>query len=89
MPPGRSPTARGPRSREEAHGLMELLSACLVAFVSVFVLLSFLAVIMHWITLAFPSRREGVDPVIVAAISGTVASLIPGARITHIEEEKS
>jgi ABC-type uncharacterized transport system permease subunit len=66
---------------------MELLSACLVAFVSVFVLLSFLAVVMHLITLAFPSRHEGLDSVVVAAISSTVAALMPGAQITHIEEE--
>ena len=66
---------------------MDLLNACLVAFVAVFVLLSFLAVVMHLITMAFPARREGLDPVVVAAVSSTVASLIPGAQVTHIEEE--
>ena len=66
---------------------MELLNACLLAFVAVFVLLGFLAAVMHLITFLLPARREGPDPFVVAAISGAVASLIPGAKVSHIEEE--
>jgi hypothetical protein len=66
---------------------MELLNACLVAFVAVFVLLAFLAGVMRLITLGFPGRKEGLDPVVVAAISSTVASVFSGARVTRIEEE--
>lgn len=65
-----------------------LFSVCTIAFVSVFALLSFLAVTMHLTTVLFPVRGTAVDPAIVAAISGTVASVVPGARVTHIEEER-
>ena len=65
----------------------DLLWVCTIAFVSVFTLLAGLAVVMHLITVAFPERRTAVDPTVTAAISTTVATLIPGARVTRIEEE--
>jgi hypothetical protein len=65
-----------------------LFAACGLALLTVFVLLAFLAVVMHLITEAFPLKDEGLDSAIVAAISGTVAAIIPGARVTRIEEEK-
>jgi hypothetical protein len=65
-----------------------LLTICTIAFVAVFVLLSSLALAMHLITSLFPIRASSVDPAVVAAISGTVASVIPGARVTKIEEER-
>ena len=65
-----------------------LLSICTIAFASVAILLSFLALTMHFITLLFPVRKPAVDSAIVAAISGTVALVIPGATVTHIEEER-
>ena len=66
---------------------MDLLNACVLAFVVVFVLLSFLALAMHWITLLFPERKQGPDVALAAAIAGAVAAAIPGARVTKIEEE--
>ncbi len=65
-----------------------LFAACGLALLTVFVLLAFLAVVMHLITEAFPESEETVDSAVVAAICGTVATLIPGARVTRIEEEK-
>ena len=65
-----------------------LITICSIAFASVFGLLAFLAVVIRIVTEAFPVRRGGIDPAIVAAISGTVSSLLPGARVTHIEEER-
>ena len=65
-----------------------LFAACGLAFVTVFLLLAFLAVVMHLITEAFPEPDEAIDPALVAAITGTVATLIPGARVTRIEEER-
>jgi hypothetical protein len=65
-----------------------LFPVCCIAFVAVFVLLAFLAMAMQLITLLFPERKVAVDPVLVAAISSTVASLYPGAQVTRIEEEK-
>ncbi len=42
---------------------------------------------MKLITAVFPDRAASMDPVLVAAISTTVASIYPGARVTRIEEE--
>ena len=39
------------------------------------------------ITTLFPERRRAIDPVLAAAISTNVARLIPGARVTRIEED--
>lgn len=64
-----------------------LFSACLIALISVFVLLGALALIMKLITVVFPERVASMDPVLVAAISTAVASMYPGARVTRIEEE--
>jgi hypothetical protein len=67
---------------------MSLGAICLIAFSSVFVLLSFLAAAMQLITLIFPESEPAVEPAVVAAISGVVASAVPGARVTRIEEER-
>jgi hypothetical protein len=64
-----------------------ILSICTIAFLAVFVLLGFLAVVMQLITVFFPERKVGIDQTLVAAISSTVASVYPGARVTRIEEE--
>ena len=64
-----------------------LFSACLIALISVFVLLGTLALIMNLITVVFPDRLASMDSVLVAAISTAVASMYPGARVTRIEEE--
>jgi len=64
-----------------------LFSACLIALVSVFVLLGALALTIELITTVFPERRHVIDTVLAAAISTTVASVFPGARVTRIEED--
>ena len=64
-----------------------LFSACLIALIAVFNLLGVLALTIELITTLFPDRRQAVDPVLAAAISTTVAQLIPGARVTRIEED--
>ena len=68
-------------------GEVQILSACSIAFLAVFVLLAFLAVVMQLIMAVFPERKAVLDSVMVAAISSTVSTLIPGARVTRIEEE--
>ena len=65
-----------------------LFAACLIALVSVFALLAVLAVIMDVITRLFPVHERQLDPALVAAISTTVASIYPGARVVRIEEER-
>ena len=65
-----------------------LFSACLVALVSVFTLLGSLAVIFELITVLFPARQQRIDPVLIGAISTTVATVYAGAKLTRIEEER-
>ena len=67
--------------------MVNLLAVCGIAFGAVFVLLLFLAIVMQLITVLFPVREGKLDGTVVAAISSTVASLYPGARVTKIEEE--
>ena len=49
--------------------------------------LAFLALVMQLLAVLFPERKSALDPTVVAAISSTVASLYPGARVSRIEEE--
>jgi TRAP-type C4-dicarboxylate transport system permease small subunit len=64
-----------------------LMLVCLIAFGVVFSVLAVLAAAMHAITVLFPERVAKVDEAVVAAISSTVATLVPGAHVTRIEEE--
>ena len=66
---------------------MNLLTACGIAFLAVFVLLSLLAGMMQLITRLFPERALSVESSLVAAITSSVAFLYPGARVTKIEEK--
>jgi len=60
---------------------------CLYSFLAVFILLSFLALIIRLVTALFPARSgDGLDPAVISAIHTAVAAKIPGARVTHIEE---
>ena len=70
---------------------MNLLTACGIAFLAVFLLLSLLAGMMSLITILFPERKSTLDPGLVAAISSATAVLFPGARVTKLRkiEEKS
>lgn len=64
-----------------------LIAMCCIAFVAVFALLSFLAGTMRLITATFPVRAPRTDSALIAAISTTVSTLVPGARVVTIEEE--
>jgi hypothetical protein len=59
---------------------------CGIAFVAVFVLLSFLAAVMALITVLFPEEEAKIGAEVVAVISSAVASVVPGAKIIRIEE---
>jgi hypothetical protein len=65
-----------------------LFAVCGLAFLTVFLLLTFLAVVMHLITTSFPEGEDALEPAMVAAIASSVATLIPGARVVQIEEER-
>jgi len=60
---------------------------CLTAFTSVFFLLAVLAGVMHLITIIFPEKASHVDATVVAAISASMQRVVPGAKITRIEEK--
>jgi len=64
-----------------------LLIVCIIAFIAVMLLLSFLAVVMSLITRVFPVQvqDEGIEPGVVAAIQSVVAQI--GAVVTHMEEK--
>ncbi len=65
-----------------------LWSICITAFISVFVVLTVLAGVMQAIAALFPTKQQESSAAYVAAITSTVPTLIPGARVTRIEEVK-
>ena len=68
-----------------------LLIVCAVAGLSVFVVLSFLAGVIHVLNLAFPppaAASDAIDPAVVVAITQAVHAARPGTRVTGIEELK-
>jgi len=69
----------------------QLLYICLSSLLAVFVLLSFLAIVMRILVAAFPETLEKLaksDAAVLAAISATVTSIYPGLQVTRVEEEK-
>ncbi len=52
----------------------------------VFVVLAFLALVIHLVTLVLPARAPRTDPAVVAAIAAAVATQQPGAQVVHIKE---
>ena len=65
-----------------------LTAACITAFGVVFVVLAFLALVIHLISLVLPARAPRTDPVVAAAIAAAVAAQHPGARVVRIVEER-
>lgn len=58
-----------------------------MTFTAVFAVLAALAASMSLITLLFPVRAGTADATTTAAVTTAVAILLPGARVTRIEEE--
>lgn len=65
---------------------MQLWLVSLIAFVAVFTLLSLLALAMRLLITLFPPPGSRTDPAVIGGIHAAVGSLIPGARVTRIEE---
>ncbi len=78
-----------------------LVTVCITAFSSVFLLLAFLAAVMRLITTVFPGKEKPkviskivpsptgtIDAVMAAAITRTVNIVYPGTKVLHIEEIK-
>jgi len=66
---------------------VNLIAACGIAFLAVFLLLGVLATLMRGITALFPAARSGLDAAVAAAITSVVSAFVQGARVTRIEEE--
>jgi hypothetical protein len=64
-----------------------MLKICLIAFCVVFSVLGGMALFMRLLVALLPQREEPGDVAVVAAISTAVATVIPGARVTRIEEK--
>jgi hypothetical protein len=69
-------------------GSTDLLVTCAVAFVAVFVLLAFLALVMRILVILWPETRAGTDAAVMAAVAATMSTVYPGTRITKVEEER-
>ena len=65
-----------------------LLAVSFTAFIAVFALLGILALVMGLITTIFPQIREAIAKEHVAAITTTLYAIIPGSKVTRIEEIK-
>ena len=65
-----------------------LLIVCISSFVAVLFILSFLAVVMHFLLIIFPVKPKEDDTTIIAAITTAYNNQYPGTRITNIGEEK-
>ena len=65
-----------------------LVIICITAFTAVFILLALLAGVMQLIMMIFPKAGKVIEPTYIAAISSTFQALIPGSKVTRIEEIK-
>jgi len=63
-----------------------LLVICGSAFVAVFFLLTFLAIVMRLLVVVFPKKMDGLEPAIVAALTAAAAYAFPGTKVTKVEE---
>jgi hypothetical protein len=64
-----------------------LFIVCTAAFAAVFVLLSFMAVAMRLLIMAYPAElRASHDAALVAAITTTMDVTHPGTTVTKIKE---
>lgn len=69
-------------------GSPDLLLICGLSFLSVFLILSLLALVMHVITWLLPHKEKQSDAALYAAITATAAQQYPIHRISKIEELK-
>ena len=65
-----------------------LLVICTSAFTAVFLLLTFLAVVMRLLMAAYPKKMGGIDPATLAAITAAAAYAFPGTKVTKVEERR-
>jgi hypothetical protein len=66
----------------------DLLVVSLSAFVAVFALLGFLAVVMRLLMAAYPVKAVGIDAATLAAVTAAAAYAFPGTKVTKVEENR-
>ena len=66
----------------------DLLLICGVAFLVVFIILTLLALSMRIIILVFPEKRAKIEAAMIAAVTAAVQTIMPGTKVTKVEEEK-
>ena len=66
----------------------DLLVICTSAFVAVFFLLSFLALVMRGLMAVYPKKATagGIDAVTLAAVTAAATFAFPGTKVTNVEE---
>ena len=64
----------------------ELAIICASAFLSVFFLLTVLALLMRLIMIVFPIKKGSADAAVIAAMTTVVQTVHPGTKITRVEE---
>ncbi len=64
----------------------DLLVISISAFVAVFLLLSFLAMVMRLLISVYPEKAVGIDSATIAAVTAAAAYAFPGTKITKVEE---
>jgi hypothetical protein len=69
-------------------GGSDLLLICGSAFLTVFIILSLLAMVMRLIIVVFPHRELSSDPAVFAAMSAVISKFYKGMKISKIEEIK-
>jgi len=65
----------------------DLIFICVVAFFMVFIILALLALSMRIIILVFPEKKAKIDAAMIAAVTAAVQTIIPGTKVTKVEEE--
>jgi len=66
----------------------ELAFICAVAFIMVFMILALLALTMRFIMFLFPEKKVKTDAAVIAAVAAAVQTVLPGTKITKLEENK-
>ncbi|MEW6411781.1 MAG: hypothetical protein AB1483_04815 [Candidatus Zixiibacteriota bacterium] len=71
-------------------GSTDLLVICISAFFVVFLVLTFLALVMRTIMAVFPEKvvKLKTDSAYLAAIASVISTIYPGTKITKVEEIK-
>lgn len=68
-----------------------LVAICGIAFLAVFLVLTFLAAVMRALMAVYPDdggHPETIEASVVTAITSAVTEAFPGTRVTRIEELK-